>query len=299
MERSADGPEKGTLVCESCRAYMASTLLPPDEVVLRCVGCGHLVRERLGVGVRSHPWGGSGAFDRVRVALTARRLRRLRGSSLDVLELGPGAGDLARRLEAWGHRVSGVEPALLQQSVHWRPRRGHLWSVSAEEADLPESAFDVIIAIHVVEHLNDPSHVFEACLRALRPGGLLYLVTPNASSMGLRIFRGHWWNFEDPTHRRFFSQASLEKCLGQAGFHAVRTRRLRLDSLAMEVMSLARALMKAEPGRHGVMEQTWLRAAAVALLPVILISRFVVPPLSPSMEAWAERPEEAPCEGLS
>jgi SAM-dependent methyltransferase len=67
----------------------------------------------------------------------------------------------------------------------------------------------------LVEHLDDPAAVFRTCHRALRPGGILYLVTPNAGSGGLRVFGESWWNLEDPTQVRFFTPPSARPDRGR------------------------------------------------------------------------------------
>ena len=207
--------------CEVCAGPAYRVTLRPDEVVRRCRTCGHLLREdRLtSSGVRRHAWGGSASFDRVRVALPTG------GCHEDSARTSPStcsswAPERAGCCGAWSGRVtavSAVEPGLLARGMGSGPTGGTLWRTCAEDAPLPESAFDLVVAIHVVEHLADPAYVFQKCFRALRPGGRLYVVTPNAESRGLALFGGHWWNFEDPTHRRFFSPRSLAMALGDRG----------------------------------------------------------------------------------
>jgi SAM-dependent methyltransferase len=212
------------------------------------------------------------------------------GRALDVLEIGFGRGTLLAALQGEGHRVSGVDRGALELGVAERLReRARLYPVPAEEAELPDDAFDLIYGIHVVEHLSDPASVFRSWHRALRPGGLLYLMTPNGESKGLALFGEHWWNLEDPTHVRFFSPRSIGRMLATAGFDEIRWRTPVWDSLTLEVSSLMRVLRR-KPGRHGVMASRAAAPVYAALTPLALAVRTVWPPLSPSMEVAARRP---------
>ena len=94
---------------------------------------------------------------------------------------------------------------------------------------LPEEiveAFDCVVATEVIEHLENPRHLLRQCFRALRPGGVLFISTPNIDSplsKALYIRTGDFRWFGDaeykqdghitPIHRRV-----LEKALGEAGF---------------------------------------------------------------------------------
>lgn len=281
-----------TPVCEACGGAAPERLLSGLERVRICAQCGHLLRVGRGArGVRAHAWGGRSEMDAVRLALTYRRvLRRLPPGQPDVLEIGFGAGSLLRRLEDRGARVAGVDADLLETSAAWRPREGRVWIGTIEEAELPGDAFDLILGIHVVEHLTDPRRVFAKCFHALRPGGSVYFITPNADSLGRRWLGARWWNFEDPTHTRFYTRRSLRRFLEDAGFTGYGSARLPLDSLALEVASAARMFAAGDP-EHGIMARPAVPALAAAALPLTLLGRALVPGIAPSMEAWAVKPE--------
>jgi len=280
-----------TPVCEACGGAAPERLLSGLERVRICADCGHLVRVGTGPrGVRAHAWGGRTGMDAVRLALTYRRvLRRLPAGEPDVLEIGFGAGALLRKLEERGARVAGVDAGLLEAPAAWRPREGKVWLGTIEEVELPEAAFDLVFGIHVIEHLTDPRRVFAKCLRVLRPGGSVYFITPNADSLGRRWFGARWWNFEDPTHTRFYTPRSLGRFLEDAGLTGYGSARLPLDSLALEVASAARLFGSGDP-EHGIMARPAVPALAAAALPLTLLGRALVPGIAPSMEAWARRP---------
>lgn len=60
-----------------------------------------------------------------------------------------------------------------------------------------DNSFDEVVAIHLVEHLKDLLQFMDECWRVLRPGGALYIVTPEAGAdFGL--------THADPTHVRCY-----------------------------------------------------------------------------------------------
>lgn len=55
---------------------------------------------------------------------------------------------------------------------------------SAEHLPFPAGVFDAAVCIDVLEHAQDPQAVLRRTARAVKPDGLLYLVTPNRFSLG-------------------------------------------------------------------------------------------------------------------
>jgi len=51
----------------------------------------------------------------------------------------------------------------------------------------PEASFDAVVSMDVVEHLVAPLPWLSEALRVLKPGGLLFLTTPNYASRSLRV----------------------------------------------------------------------------------------------------------------
>jgi 2-polyprenyl-3-methyl-5-hydroxy-6-metoxy-1,4-benzoquinol methylase len=85
---------------------------------------------------------------------------------------------------------------------------------------LPErlSRFDLIILDNVIEHLNKDEIVelLKLIYVSLKPGGALYISTPNAGSiLGLPLA------FIDFTHEVYFSASSLRQVLQACGFDSV------------------------------------------------------------------------------
>ena len=85
-----------------------------------------------------------------------------------------------------------------------------------EKFPIETSSIDIAISLAVIEHLKSPENFLSEIFRCLKPGGLVYLSTPN--------FQLDWKNFyNDPTHIHPFTPIALEELLRLQGFASVAT----------------------------------------------------------------------------
>jgi SAM-dependent methyltransferase len=144
----------------------------------------------------------------------------------EVLDLGCGRGEALALLKANGVPARGVD--LSASMVEECRKKG----LMAEQGDLlevlsrsPEGAFGAVVSFHVIEHL--PAEVLDRLVRlawrALKPGGVLLLETPNPLSIVVAA-RNFWL---DPTHRRPVHPESLKLSFELAGFDPVERIDLR------------------------------------------------------------------------
>lgn len=118
-----------------------------------------------------------------------------RGRSLGagdvLLEVGCGAGALALAAAARGCRVVATDISmrwivLASKQIAEAGADGiALVCSSAEQAPFPPSSFDVVVASDVIEHAERQRDFVAGCARMLKPGGMLFLATPNRFSLGL------------------------------------------------------------------------------------------------------------------
>jgi 2-polyprenyl-3-methyl-5-hydroxy-6-metoxy-1,4-benzoquinol methylase len=276
--------------CEVCGAGLRDWRLRGGGVLFRCPDCGHVERDLSAcpADARGVGYGGDPGLDAVRLRLTERRLRELVPDGRSVFEIGYGSGALLRRFLDAGWSVAGVDKGQLEVGVDAEvARRGRLDRGELEGIAGP-GGHDLVVGVHVVEHLRDPAAGLVAAHRLLRPGGTLALVTPTADSAGADWFGSAWWLLEDPTHLRFFSPESARRALTRAGFTGIRVRRLLLDTLSMEVASLRRAAAR-RPRPRGVLAERGTVLGALVTAPVTVAARAALPRLRPSIEVVAHR----------
>ena len=143
-------------------------------------------------------------------------LRAPTRSSL-LVDVGCGNGEFLFRMMTLGWQVMGMDtdPSAVLQAQ----RKG----VAARVGDLascklPDAYADAITMSHVIEHVSDPFSLLRECLRVLKPGGTLSLVTPNAASLAARIFGASWFALDVPRHLMLFRIATLRSTATAAGF---------------------------------------------------------------------------------
>jgi O-antigen chain-terminating methyltransferase len=134
-----------------------------------------------------------------------------------VLDLGCGRGESLRVLAGQGIEARGVD-GNAEMVAHCRGL-----GLTVEEANLfehlaalPAGSLGAVVSFHVIEHLPPASlnRLIRLAFRALRPGGVLILETPNPLSMVVATRR--FWI--DPTHQRPVHPETLQLLFEVAGF---------------------------------------------------------------------------------
>ncbi len=88
---------------------------------------------------------------------------------------------------------------------------------------IEDEYFDSISCIHVLEHIEKPNLVVNEFYRLLKKGGIVYIETPNDRSLFTpSLTKGRTWNFyDDVTHIRPYSKASLIQLAKDSGFEII------------------------------------------------------------------------------
>ncbi|MGH2951621.1 MAG: class I SAM-dependent methyltransferase [Solirubrobacterales bacterium] len=159
-----------------------------------------------------------------RRALVDRAVRHLPRprAGVTLLDVGCGDGRFVNRANAMGWRASGID--VDARAVDGSRRRG-LPVEAAELGDLvhrtPAPRFDAITMSHVVEHLYDPLEALELSRRLLKPGGVIWIATPNVRGLVHRRFGRDWVALDPPRHLTVLSPDALVGAVRGAGFDDV------------------------------------------------------------------------------
>jgi len=86
------------------------------------------------------------------------------------------------------------------------------------EARLPDNQFDACVLIEVAEHLPYPRSTLTEAFHLLKPGGMLYVTTPNFASFRSLLRREDWAAMIPTGHLYYFTVDSLCKLLTAVGF---------------------------------------------------------------------------------
>jgi len=240
LERRPDAAHIGLAYAKYYTHAGAQAPAPPSGLVRRI---GHDLAQGY---ARRRYGGGRGALDAVRAGLFAlfpvRRgevdatHRHLPPAPAEVLDYGCGNGAFLARAAGFGHLVSGVEFDAAAAAV---ARQGGV--AVYDPVSLPEAAFagrfDLITAVHVIEHVADPVALLGDFRRWLKPGGRVFLEMPNAEAGGLARHGRFWRGLEAPRHFSLPSVRGLAIAIERAGFEPVRIGRRAFARQFMDAAS--------------------------------------------------------------
>ncbi|MBC7977120.1 MAG: 3-demethylubiquinone-9 3-O-methyltransferase [Myxococcales bacterium] len=153
--------------------------------------------------------------------------RAFGGASCRVLDLGCGAGFLSNYLAMRGHDVTGIDTTpenltVARANDASRSARYELGDACA----LPYAAgsFDVVCAMDLLEHVEDPGQLIAEASRVLAPGGMFVFHTFNRTWQAqLIVIKGVAWfvkNAPDDMHvlRLFLMPDEVQVMCGAHGF---------------------------------------------------------------------------------
>jgi SAM-dependent methyltransferase len=159
------------------------------------------------------------------------------GAGRRMLEVGSGAGLFLHVASQAGWDAAGVELSPVGTAFA-RERLGlDVRAESAEAMSFDPRSFDVAVMFDVIEHLFDPRAVLEATRRALKPGGLLVVTTPNFNALS-RYALGVGWAVLNPfEHMYYFTGGTLTALLESCGYADIRRIRRFAPGGAIEAMN--------------------------------------------------------------
>ncbi len=133
-----------------------------------------------------------------------------------LLEIGAGEGYFSQTaLERnWDVHATEMNEACLDK----------LRSLDVKTVDLDlskiedENLFDVIVCIEVIEHVTDLQSYISNFYRLLRPGGIVYITTPNYNSIHRFRLKASYDIFDYPVHLSYFTHKTLTRLFSSNGF---------------------------------------------------------------------------------
>lgn len=153
-----------------------------------------------------------------------RHLPRPRPDANALLDVGCGNGGYLALARQCGWETVGIEPD--PAAARLAARQGlSILEGGLELLDDRRECFDAITLSHVIEHVHAPLSLLQQCHRLLKPGGMLWIETPNVNSLGHKVFGAHWRGLEAPRHLVLFSAGALRQALLIAGFQQPRALR--------------------------------------------------------------------------
>lgn len=136
------------------------------------------------------------------------------------LDLGCGTGELVGAAQAAGYDVEGLDYSI-PLARHVAKKYGVVVHEGESSQVALHARYDVVAMSHVIEHVLQPQATLRAVAAMLKPGGLLYLATPNIDCWEAK-YRG--WSSYEPYHLMYFNPHTIELLLQQTNFRALNIR---------------------------------------------------------------------------
>ena len=146
---------------------------------------------------------------------SVERLAPRRGA---LLELGCSVGYLLDVARARGWSVSGVDPSTVARDWARKYLQLDVRPAPASACGFEPGSFDAVVAVEVIEHLADPLAALREVRPLMKPGGLLFLTTPNIDSKAFRDLGRKWPPIDPFGHIYYFSPETMRLLLDKAGF---------------------------------------------------------------------------------
>lgn len=141
-----------------------------------------------------------------------------------LLEIGPAAGRFLAVASRAGYDVRAIEQDA-QCVKHIKDTLDVDVSCSDKPAEVLSSlgaVCDVIVAWHVIEHLQNLRGVMAAAAAALRkPEGVIIVSAPNPDSWSFRLFGRFWVHLDAPRHLALIPLSALDGLMAEQGLERV------------------------------------------------------------------------------
>jgi ubiquinone/menaquinone biosynthesis C-methylase UbiE len=140
----------------------------------------------------------------------------LRGAR-QILDVGSGAGQIARHLLKYADRDAGItcfdlSPEMIRRArQRMKSRRPRFLAADLSQLPFADEAFDCITCGYVLEHLPDPRAGLTELARVLTPGGRMLLLTTEES------FGGAWTSYI--WHCRTYNREELLRICRDLGLY--------------------------------------------------------------------------------
>ncbi len=140
-----------------------------------------------------------------------------------ALDIGSHAGILLRVLkEHKFNKLFGVEPSV-EDTAYVSPGLENVKIVNDlyTKYQFEEKTFDLITAIHILDHLADPNSFLDTVALHLKESGIFYCVTHNINSLLSRLLKVNFQPIEIK-HITFFTEISLKKTIEKSGLEVIK-----------------------------------------------------------------------------
>ncbi len=235
--------------CNVCGGSRKRAFLKPTPYnFVECVDCGFRFMDPI-IDTESTPILTDGISQQRQIVIQdpkwAQRRHKMTRQIRDILALkrggcfldvGCGLGRHMHLASPYFSRVEGIELDEVSR-VHCLEAGLEVYREPLEDLHLPADCYDVVLLNQVLEHLADPRAVCAEIFRVLKPGGILYIDTPNFTSLSMALFKERCSIVGGSGHISLFSVKTAIALLDSLGFSEVWARTYQTDLFPLDVLA--------------------------------------------------------------
>jgi len=135
-----------------------------------------------------------------------------------VVEVGSGMGFLLKKFVDAGWTATAIDPWPELTSFTERYHGFPTISDTLEGAKLEPESADLLIILHVIEHVPNPSETLAEIMRILKPGGHLVLETPRYDTLTYKLLGRRERSLRMDGHIYFYTDETLSQTIEKANF---------------------------------------------------------------------------------
>lgn len=192
-----------------------------------------------------------------------------------LVEVGPAAGRFLSIASRAGYEVLGIEqdPGCVEYIRNILNLDVKCSDKPADELLQLVACCDVIVAWHVIEHLQDLRGFVSAASKALRkPNGVIVVSAPNPEAWSFKIFGRYWVHLDAPRHLTLIPIRALDKLMADQGLERVACIFDDPVGLQLNRMGWQSSLMNLS--RNKKVRQPWLaRLGRILSIAMLLFDR--------------------------
>ncbi len=152
-----------------------------------------------------------------------------------VLEIGANVGTFLNVWKEEGWEVLGLDPDKAVSLYAKNKYNINVIPLTIKEANLLNESFDVVIMLHVLEHIGNPMAELQMIHKVLKPNGILVIETPRYDSLIFKLLGRRERSISCNNHIFFFTSNTIRALLERSGFNPVKLnsvgRTLTIDRL--------------------------------------------------------------------
>ena len=153
------------------------------------------------------------------------KIEKKLGKKGRLLDVGCALGDCLLEAKRLGWKeAEGIEVS--DYAYQFAKGRGlNVKPGTLSENSYQPNSFEAVTYQDVIEHIPDPVNELKKIYKILKPGGIIFLVTPDVGGFWSGLLGPLWYHYKPREHLVYFSQKSITQALKEAGFENIETRK--------------------------------------------------------------------------